>query len=81
MPGRIKSAWKHRREEGVYIPEVTNVFRLVHAEGDGLPGLIIDYYNGAVVIQVHSIGMFRMLEIRRFMKMSRTSCFLLQNPD
>ena len=35
----------------------TNIYRLIHAEGDGLPGLIIDYYNGTLVIQSHSIGM------------------------
>lgn len=37
--------------------EKTNVFRLVNAEGDGMPGLIIDYYSGTAVIQSHSIGM------------------------
>ena len=31
---------------------------LVHAEGDGLPGLIIDFYNGTAVLQMHSIGMY-----------------------
>jgi 23S rRNA (cytosine1962-C5)-methyltransferase len=35
----------------------TNAFRLIHAEGDGLPGLIIDYYAGALVVQAHSAGM------------------------
>lgn len=35
----------------------TNAFRLVHAEGDGLPGLIVDYYAGALVVQAHSAGM------------------------
>ena len=37
----------------------TNCFRLVHGEGDGLPGLIIDWYDGVCVIQAHSVGMFR----------------------
>jgi 23S rRNA (cytosine1962-C5)-methyltransferase len=36
----------------------TNVYRLVHGEGDQLPGLIIDIYNTAVVVQMHSVGMF-----------------------
>jgi 23S rRNA (cytosine1962-C5)-methyltransferase len=35
----------------------TNAFRLVHGEGDGLPGLIIDYYSGSLVMQAHSSGM------------------------
>jgi 23S rRNA (cytosine1962-C5)-methyltransferase len=36
-----------------------NVYRLIHGEGDGLPGLIIDYYNGVAVMQMHSIGFYR----------------------
>ena len=37
----------------------TNCYRLVHGEGDYLPGLIIDYYDGVCVMQAHSVGMFR----------------------
>ncbi len=37
----------------------TNCYRLVHGEGDGLPGLIVDYYDGVCVMQAHSVGMFR----------------------
>ena len=37
----------------------TNCYRLVHGEGDGLPGLIIDHYDGVCVMQAHSVGMFR----------------------
>lgn len=37
----------------------TNCYRLVHGEGDNLPGLIVDYYNGVCVMQAHSVGMFR----------------------
>ena len=37
--------------------EITNCYRLIHAEGDGLPGLIIDIYNGVAVVQAHSAGM------------------------
>jgi 23S rRNA (cytosine1962-C5)-methyltransferase len=37
--------------------EHTNAYRLIHGEGDGLPGLIIDIYNGVAVIQAHSAGM------------------------
>jgi 23S rRNA (cytosine1962-C5)-methyltransferase len=36
----------------------TTIFRLIHAEGDDLSGLIIDFYNGTAVIQCHSIGMW-----------------------
>ena len=37
----------------------TDCYRLVHGEGDNLPGLIVDYYNGVCVMQAHSAGMFR----------------------
>lgn len=37
----------------------TDCYRLVHGEGDNLPGLVIDYYAGVCVLQAHSVGMFR----------------------
>lgn len=40
----------------------TNCYRLVHGEGDSLPGLIVDYYDGVCVLQAHSAGMFRSLK-------------------
>ena len=40
--------------------EHTDVFRMVHAEGDFLPGLVCDWYNGVLVMQAHSIGMHRL---------------------
>lgn len=39
--------------------KLTTCYRLVHGEGDNLPGLIIDYYDGVCVMQAHSAGMFR----------------------
>lgn len=36
--------------------QVTDAFRLVHGEGDGLPGLIVDVYNRTAVMQAHSVG-------------------------
>lgn len=36
----------------------TNAFRLIHGEGDGLSGLIIDLYNGVAVVQAHTPGMY-----------------------
>ncbi len=59
---RVLRAWKLREKLGVVDGEQTNVFRWVNAEGDGLPGLIVDYYAGAAVIQMHSIGMYKSLE-------------------
>lgn len=40
-----------------YENRLTNSFRLVHGEGDGLPGLIIDVYGHTAVMQAHSVGM------------------------
>jgi 23S rRNA (cytosine1962-C5)-methyltransferase len=55
---KIERAYQLRKMTGLATSETNNVYRLVHAEGDGLPGLIIDFYNGTVVIQMHSIGMY-----------------------
>ncbi len=59
---RLREAVRARTWLGLMDDPETNVFRLVNAEGDGLPGLIIDYYNGAVILQFHSIGMHRSRE-------------------
>lgn len=56
---RISAAFEYRKKIGLVDHHEINVFRLVNAEGDGLPGLIMDYYNGTVVTQCHSAGMFR----------------------
>jgi 23S rRNA (cytosine1962-C5)-methyltransferase len=38
------------------------ICRLFHGEGDGVPGLVIDYYNGVAVIQSHAVGVFKNIE-------------------
>ncbi len=53
---KINKAYQYRLDLGI-LNENTNVCRLVFGEGDGLPGLIIDYYDGNIVFQAHSIGM------------------------
>ena len=55
---KISAAYDQRFSTGV-ISNDTNAFRLIHGEGDGLPGLIIDVYNGVAVMQAHSTGMYR----------------------
>jgi 23S rRNA (cytosine1962-C5)-methyltransferase len=57
---KLQSAYNLRQALGLTNTTETNVYRLVHAEGDGLPGLIIDFYNGTAVMQMHSIGMYQM---------------------
>lgn len=48
-----------RKQLGLADDPLTNAYRIVHAAGDGLPGLIVDRYASVVVIQCHGIGMFR----------------------
>lgn len=54
---KIASALSLRKSLELADNEETNVYRLVHGEGDLLPGLIVDFYNGTAVIQAHQIGM------------------------
>jgi 23S rRNA (cytosine1962-C5)-methyltransferase len=56
---RISAAWKLRQSLGLAESGDTNAFRLVHGDGDGLPGLIIDWYDGHAVMQAHSYGIYR----------------------
>ena len=55
----LTRAYRLREAYGLTDNPQTNCYRLVHGEGDGLPGLIIDYYDGVCVFQAHSVGMFR----------------------
>jgi 23S rRNA (cytosine1962-C5)-methyltransferase len=55
---KLQSAATLRKSIALYGTESNNVFRLVHGEGDGLPGLIIDCYSGTAVIQCHTVGMY-----------------------
>ncbi|NLN31174.1 MAG: class I SAM-dependent rRNA methyltransferase, partial [Bacteroidales bacterium] len=55
---KIRKAIDYRKSTVLKNINETNVFRLVHAEGDNLPGLVVDYYNGVVVMQMHSVGMY-----------------------
>lgn len=60
------SFWKNKIEKALQLRKSlnltdnseTDVYRLIHGEGDGLPGLIIDIYADCAVIQAHSIGMW-----------------------
>lgn len=57
---RIKDAVRLRQSIGLIDNPDTDIFRLINAEGDSLPGLIADFYKGVVVLQMHSAGMFRL---------------------
>lgn len=55
---KLANAFEVRKKLGLADNPQTNVYRLVHGEGDGMPGLIVDFYNGTAVMQAHSAGMF-----------------------
>lgn len=57
---KIEAAAGLRRKLGLLNGDAGDACRIVHGEGDGLPGLIIDYYNGTAVIQAHSYGMYKL---------------------
>jgi 23S rRNA (cytosine1962-C5)-methyltransferase len=56
---KIEKAIKYRKSIGIIGDIQKNVYRLIHGEGDGLPGLIVDYYNGVAVMQMHSLGFYK----------------------
>ena len=59
--GVMLNAYKYRKS--IFLPHKnTNCYRLIHGEGDGLPGLIVDVYNDIVVIQCHSIGIHKSIQ-------------------
>ncbi len=56
---KIEKAIAYRKSIGIIGNPKLNVYRLIHGEGDSLPGLIVDYYNGVAVMQMHSVGFYR----------------------
>ena len=75
---RIRSALELRQ---VFDPIQTNAYRLVHSEGDGLPGLVVDRFADILVAQIHTAGMERLLLllIDALMSETRTRGLLLRN--
>lgn len=53
---RLAEAFRLRQSLGLIRPD-NNAYRLVHGEGDFLPGLIVDIYGDTAVVQAHSVGM------------------------
>lgn len=56
---RIAVARDVRRTLGLTDNPATTCYRLVHGEGDSLPGLVVDIYGTTAVVQCHSVGMYR----------------------
>ncbi|MEO1517183.1 MAG: class I SAM-dependent rRNA methyltransferase [Bacteroidota bacterium] len=59
---KLFNAFHLRERLGIVQDGQTNCYRLVHGEGDGLPGLIIDVYGKTAVVQCHDIGMHQSLD-------------------
>lgn len=60
---KISQAIEYRRKLGYFNDlQKNNIFRLIHAEGDFIPGMIADYYNGLIVIQFYSVALYKMRE-------------------
>ena len=78
MRKRIRSAVELR---SVFDPDQTNAYRLIHAEGDGLPGLVVDRFGDALVVQINTIGMERLrpLLLNTLMQETRAGGLLLRN--
>lgn len=55
---RLRKAYETRVAVGLANNPLTDCYRLVHGEGDNLPGLIIDIYGDTAVVQAHSVGMY-----------------------
>lgn len=47
------------RQEILQLDDVTNAYRLIHGEGDGLPGLVVDWYDGHLAIETYSLAMYQ----------------------
>jgi 23S rRNA (cytosine1962-C5)-methyltransferase len=59
---KIDEAIRLRSTLGLMSNTTTTGYRLINAEGDGLPGLIVDLYSSTAVVQFHSLGMHRLRE-------------------
>lgn len=53
---RLKAAYEMRLSIGIAGNPLNNTYRLVHGEGDNMPGLVIDCYGDTAVMQAHSVG-------------------------
>ncbi len=59
---KVQKAYDYRKSLGLIGSEHTDVYRLLYAEGDGAPGLIIDVYKDTAVVQTHSVGIYLVRE-------------------
>lgn len=60
---KINGAYQMRKALGLVNPPQNNTYRLIHGEGDQLPGLVVDVYDNTAVMQAHSVGMHMMRNV------------------
>ena len=82
-----KAFWQSRLEQAVRLrheflrlPDVTDTYRVLHAEGDGFPGLVIDRFGDTLSAEVFSLGMYQRCEaiLERLAPLCGTSHWLVQ---
>jgi len=59
---KFQAAIDLRKDIQLFDSTSTNIFRLIHGEGDSFPGLIVDFYNGTAIFQCYSIGLWQLRE-------------------
>lgn len=60
---KIATAKTIRETINLPLADITNAFRLIYGEADGLPGLIIDFYNYHIVVETHTSGMYNDIQL------------------
>jgi len=58
---KLKRAIDYRKRLNLFDLSHSNAFRLIYGESDEIPGLIIDYYNGVLVVQCHNLFVYKNL--------------------
>lgn len=76
---RLRDAYQLR--QSIFDPEQTDAYRLVHAEGDFLPGFVVDYFAGILVVQSHTAGADALLSdfIEALAELVNPSAIVLRN--
>ena len=59
----IEHSFEMRKLLGIIDNKDFNSYRIINAEGDNIPGLIVDYYNGVLVFQAHNLGIYHQKDI------------------
>jgi 23S rRNA (cytosine1962-C5)-methyltransferase len=81
LVGRLEQALA-LREDVLRLPEVTDAYRVVHAEGDGIPAFVLDRFGSAYVAQVGSLGVFQVMEeLGQCLRRRTPGCRLVLVPD